>query len=148
MKVIFMADVKGIGKKGEVKEVAEGYARNFLFPKGFAVEANKGNVSKLEQQKDNEQKKQQKELQEAKALASKLDATTVVIKAKAGEGGRLYGAVTSKQIADELKKQQITIDKRKIGLDDAIRTLGTTKIEVKIYPKVVGTLTVQVIEEK
>lgn len=147
MKVIFMADVKGIGKKGEVKEVAEGYARNFLLPKGFAVEANKGNVSKLEQQKDSEQKKQQRELEEAKALAKKIDATNLVIKAKAGEGGRLYGAVTSKQIADELKKLQITIDKRKIALDDAIRTLGTTKIEVKIYPKVVGTLTVQVIEE-
>ncbi|OEF97338.1 50S ribosomal protein L9 [Desulfuribacillus alkaliarsenatis] len=147
MKVIFLADVKGKGKKGEVKEVAEGYARNFLFPKNLAVEANKANVSQLEQQKDSEKKKQQRELEEAKQLAKKIDEVSIVIKTKAGEGGRLYGAVTTKHIADELKKQNLKIDKRKINLADAIRTLGTTKVEVKVYPKVTGTLTVQVIEE-
>ncbi len=147
MKVIFLADVKGKGKKGEVKEVAEGYARNFLLPKGFAVEANTGNVKQLELHKEGEKKKLQKELEEAQTLAKAIDQTTVVIKTKAGEGGRLYGAVTSKQIADELKKQKITIDKRKIDLDDAIRTLGTTKVNIKIYPKINATLTVQVIEE-
>ncbi|OEH86510.1 50S ribosomal protein L9 [Desulfuribacillus stibiiarsenatis] len=147
MKVIFLADVKGIGKKGEVKEVAEGYARNFLLPKGHAVEANTGAVKQLEQKKESEQKKQQKELEEAKLLAKKIDETTVIIKAKSGEGGRLYGAITSKNIADELKKQNIVIDKRKIDLDDAIRTLGVTKVEVKVYPKVTGKLTVQITEE-
>ena len=147
MKVIFLADVKGKGKKGEVKEVAEGYARNFLLPKGLATEASKGNVNQLEQKKEGEQKKLQRELEEAKQLAAKIDSVSVVIKTKAGEGGRLYGAVTSKQIAEELKKQGIDIDKRKIALEDAIRTLGTTKIEVKVYPKVQGTLTVQVVEE-
>lgn len=147
MKVIFLVDVKGKGTKGEVKEVAEGYARNFLLPKGFAVEANTGNVKQLELHKQGEEKKLQKELEEAKALAKAIEQTTIVIKTKAGEGGRLYGAVTSKQIADELKKRNIAIDKRKIDLDDAIRALGTTKVNVKIYPKINATLTVQVVEE-
>jgi len=148
MKVIFLEDVKGRGKKGEIKEVAEGYARNFLLPKGLVIEANKGNVKQLEVQKDSEQKKLAKELAEAKELADKINQATVTIRTKAGEAGRLFGAVTTKHIADELKKQKLDIDKRKINLSDPIRTLGTTKVEIKLYPKVIGTLTVQVIEEK
>lgn len=147
MKVIFQQDVKGQGKKGQVKEVSEGYARNFLFPKGLAVEASTGNVKAVEQQKASEGKKKEKEREEAKALADKLSAMTVTLKAKAGEGGRLFGAITSKQIAEALEKQKVSIDKRKIELDEPIRTLGVTKVSVKLYPEVHGELSVQVIEE-
>lgn len=100
MKVIFLKDVKGQGKKGEVKNVSDGYARNYLIPRGLAVEATEGNLKTLEAQKRSEAKRKAQELAEAKALAEKLEKTTVTIAAKAGEGGRLFGAVTSKQIAE------------------------------------------------
>jgi large subunit ribosomal protein L9 len=147
MKVIFLQDVKGQGKKGEIKEVSEGYARNFLLPKGVVQLATDGVKKSLDLQAASAQKKKDQEKEQFKALAAKLSEMTVVIKAKAGDGGRLFGAITSKQIAEALEAQKITIDKRKIELDDPIRVLGVTKVTVKLYPDVKGTLNVQVVEE-
>jgi len=147
MKVIFLKDVKGKGKKGEVKNVADGYAHNFLLKQGLAVEANLSNVSSLNAQKKKEEKLAAEELAEAKQLKAKIDEITVELTAKSGEGGRLFGSITSKQIAEELqKKYSIKIDKRKIELEDAIRTLGVTKVPVKLYPEVTATLNVHVKE--
>ncbi|MBW8350351.1 50S ribosomal protein L9 [Bacillus sp. IITD106] len=148
MKVIFLKDVKGKGKKGEVKNVADGYAHNFLIKQGLAVEATPGNMKNLDNQKKKEEKQAREELAEAKKLKETLEKLTVELKAKSGEGGRLFGSITSKQIADELKKSHnIKIDKRKIGLEDAIRTLGVTKVPVKLHHEVVATVDVHVKEE-
>jgi large subunit ribosomal protein L9 len=147
MKVIFLKDVKGKGKKGEVKNVADGYAHNFLLKQGLAVEANPSNVSSLNAQKKKEEKLAAEELAEAKQLKAKIDEITVELTAKSGEGGRLFGSITSKQIAEELqKKHSIKVDKRKIELEDAIRSLGVTKVPVKLYPDVTATLNVHVKE--
>ena len=149
MKVIFLKDVKGKGKKGEIKNVADGYAHNFLIKQGLAVEANSANVSTLDAQKKKQEKEAAEELAEAKKLKETLDKITVELTAKAGEGGRLFGSITSKQIAEELqKKHGIKIDKRKMELDDAIRTLGHTKVPVKLHHDVTATLTVHVKEGK
>jgi large subunit ribosomal protein L9 len=149
MKVIFLKDVKGKGKKGEVKNVADGYAHNFLIKQGLAIEANNANVSSLDAQKKKEEKLAAQELAEAKKLKEVLDKITVELKAKAGEGGRLFGSITTKQVAEELqKKHGIKIDKRKMELEDAIRTLGHTKVPVKLYHDVTATLTVSVTEVK
>jgi large subunit ribosomal protein L9 len=147
MKVIFLQDVKGQGKKGEIKEVSEGYARNFLLPKGVVQIATEGAKKSLDQITASAAKKKEQEKDEFKALAAKLAEMTIVIKAKAGEGGRLFGAITSKQIAEALEGQKVKIDKRKIELDEPIRVLGVTKVTVKLYPDVKGTLNVQVVEE-
>jgi len=147
MKVIFLQDVKGQGKKGEVKDVSEGYARNFLLPRGLAKEASQGNLKTLEVQKQSEERRKQQEKQVSEALGKKLDAMTVVIRAKAGEGGRLFGAITSKQVSEALAKEGIEVDKRKIELDEPIRTLGVTKVPIKLHPQVRATLSVQVTEE-
>ena len=147
MKVIFLKDVKGKGKKGEVKNVADGYAHNFLLKQGLAVEANPSNVSSLNAQKKKEEKLAAEELAEAKQLKAKINKITVELTAKSGEGGRLFGSITSKQIAEELqKKHSIKVDKRKIELEDAIRSLGVTKVPVKLYPDVTATLNVHVKE--
>jgi large subunit ribosomal protein L9 len=149
MKVIFLKDVKGKGKKGEVKNVADGYAHNFLLKTGLAKEANSANISTLDAQKKKEEKAAAEELAEAKKLKEDLDKITVELKAKAGEGGRLFGSITTKQVAEELqKKHGIKIDKRKMELADAIRTLGHTKVPVKLHHEVVATLTVSVTEVK
>lgn len=147
MKVIFLKDVKGKGKKGEVKNVADGYAHNFLLKQGLAVEANSSAVSTLNAQKKKEEKQAIEELNKAKELKEKLEKVTVELHAKSGEGGRLFGSITSKQIADELnKKHQIKIDKRKIELNDAIRSLGVTKVPVKLHHEVSAILNVHVKE--
>ena len=147
MKVIFLKDVKGKGKKGEVKNVADGYAHNFLIKQGLAIEANNTNISTLEGQKKKEDKRAAEELAEAKKLGEQLEKLTVELSAKAGEGGRLFGSITTKQIAEELqKKHGIKIDKRKMELPDAIRSLGHTKVPVKLHHEVLATLTVHVKE--
>lgn len=147
MKVIFLKDVKGQGKKGEIKNVADGYANNYLLKRGLAVEATPANLSKLQAQKKREEKEAAQELANAKAMKEKLEKVTVEIFAKAGEGGRLFGSVTSKQIADTLlKEHNIKLDKRKIELPEPIRSLGYTKVPVKLHPEVNGTLTVHVKE--
>jgi large subunit ribosomal protein L9 len=148
MKVVFLQDVKGQGKKGEIKEVSEGYAHNFLIAKGLASAATKGTVNQLDNQKKAEQRKKDQEKADAEALGAKLAEMTIQIKAKAGEGGRLFGAITNKQVAEALEKQSIKIDKRKLVLEDPIRTLGVTKIPVKLHPQVTASLNVQVMEEK
>ncbi|MFF2911522.1 MULTISPECIES: 50S ribosomal protein L9 [Bacillales] len=148
MKVIFLKDVKGQGKKGQVKEVSEGYATNFLLPRGLVRPATDGNVKVLENQAAAEQRRKDNEKEEAQNLGKKLDELTLTMKAKAGEGGRLFGAITSKQIAEALASANgITIDKRKIELGEPIRHLGVTQVSVKLHTEVKATLKVQVTEE-
>ncbi|EPY08528.1 50S ribosomal protein L9 [Paenibacillus sp. E194] len=147
MKVILLQDVKGQGKKGQVKEVSEGYAQNFLIKQGLARPATDGNLKTLDQQKKSEDKRKEQEKIDAEMLAAKLSETTVELKAKAGEGGRLFGAITSKQIAEALAGMKIKIDKRKIELHDPIRTLGYTNVAVKLHPEVKATMKVHVTEE-
>lgn len=147
MKVIFLKDVKGQGKKGEIKEVSEGYAQNFLLPKGLVRLATDGNVKTLENQTAAELKRKEQEKQDAINLGKKLEELTVTLKAKSGEGGRLFGAITSKQVAEALGKTGVKIDKRKIEMQDPIRTLGVTQVPVKLHPEVKATLKVQVTEE-
>lgn len=147
MKVIFLKDVKGQGKKGEIKEVSEGYAQNFLIPRGLVRPATDGNVKTLENQTAAEAKRKEREKEEAVELGKKLEEMTVTLKAKAGEGGRLFGAITSKQVAEALEKAGVKIDKRKIEMHDPIRSLGVTQVPVKLHPEVKSTVKVQVTEE-
>lgn len=147
MKVIFLEDVKGKGKKGEAKNVSEGYARNYLLPNNLAVEATSGNMKNLEAQEKSKQKKTEEELDKAKAYKEELEALTVEIKAKSGEGGRLFGAISTKQIAETLAKMKKKVDKRKILLDQPIRALGYTNVPIKIHPEVIATVKVHVVEE-
>ncbi|CCJ34047.1 MULTISPECIES: 50S ribosomal protein L9 [Caloramator] len=145
MKVILNADVKGVGKKGDVINVSDGYARNFLFPRKLAIEANESNLKVLEAQKAKEEQKRQEELQRARELAKKLSEITVEVSVKAGENGKLFGSITSKDISDALKKQHgIEIDKKKIELDEAIKVAGVYNIEVKVYPEVTAKLKVSI----
>ena len=148
MKVVFLKDVKGKGKKGEIKNVADGYAHNFLIKNGYAAEANAQALSQLEGQKKLEEKNAAAELAEAKQLKETVEALTVELKAKSGEGGRLFGSVSTKQIADALQKVHgIKIDKRKMTLNDGIRALGFTNVPVKLHHEVTATLKVHVTEE-
>lgn len=148
MKVIFLQDVKGKGKKGDVKNVADGYAQNFLIKKGYAKEANSSAISELKGQQKKEAKLAAEELAEAEALKEKLENLTIHLKAKSGENGRLFGSITSKQIAQELQKTEgIKVDKRKIDLPEAIRSLGHTKVGIKLHNQVSATLDVHVTEE-
>lgn len=145
MLVILNKDVKGTGKAGEVVKVNDGYARNALLPKGLATEATNENIKRLEKQKKLEAEKKAEEKAAAKDLAAKLEDVKIVIKTKSGEGGKLFGSITSKDIADEAKKQTgFEIDKKKIQLKNPIKNIGTFDITVKLYPEVVGTLTVVV----
>lgn len=147
MKVIFLQDVKGQGKKGEVKDVSEGYANNFLFPRKMAAPASEGAMKVLEQQKKAEDKRKAQEKADAEALGRKLAETTVTIKAKSGADGRLFGAVSSKQVAEALDKAGLKVDKRKLVMDEPIRTLGFTEVAVKLHPEVTSKIRVQVVEE-
>ncbi|WP_191559842.1 50S ribosomal protein L9 [Metabacillus idriensis] len=149
MKVIFLKDVKGKGKKGEVKNVADGYAHNFLIKQGLAIEANQSAISQLQGQKKKEEKEAAAELSKSQELKEKLESLTVELKAKSGDGGRLFGSITSKQIADELLKSHgYKVDKRKIELPDAIRALGYTNVPVKLHPEVTATVKVHVTEQQ
>ncbi|MGG3925449.1 50S ribosomal protein L9 [Metabacillus fastidiosus] len=148
MKVIFLKDVKGKGKKGEVKNVADGYAHNFLLKQNLAVEATNANMKTLDAQKKKEEVIAAEELEQSKELKGTLEKLTVELTAKSGEGGRLFGSITSKQIADELNKShKIKLDKRKIELPDAIRSLGYTNVPVKLHPEVTATVKVHVKEQ-
>ncbi len=148
MKVIFTKDVKGKGKKGEVKDVSTGYAQNYLLKNNLAVEATPGNMKQLQAKKQKQKEQAQEELEEAKRLKGTVEELTVELSAKSGEGGRLFGSITSKQIADELKKSHdIKVDKRKIELDEPIRSLGYTNVPVKLHNEVTATLKVHVTEQ-
>ncbi len=146
MKVILKADIKGVGKKNELINASDGYARNFLFPKNLAVEANSENISKLQAQKNSEQFKKDTEKEDAKKIAEKLTKITVRVQVKAGENGKIFGGVSAKDISEELEKQhKIKINKKKIVLNETIKTLGVHSVEVKLYENVVGTIKVNVI---
>ncbi|AOV06370.1 50S ribosomal protein L9 [Sporosarcina ureilytica] len=148
MKVIFLKDVKGQGAKGEVKTVPVGYAHNYLLKNKLAIEATPGNLSKLKGQQKRAEKDAAAELAEAKVLKEKVEKITVEMKAKSGEGGRLFGSITTKQIADTLsKKEGIKVDRRRMELPDPIRSLGYTNIPIRLHPDVSATLKVHVIEE-
>lgn len=146
MKVIFEQDVKGQGKKGEIKTVSDGYARNYLLPKGLAVEASKGKLKELKVQQQQASQKKAQEKAQAEKLKAELEEMDFQVPAKAGEKGRLFGAVTSKHISEALAKQQIKVDKKKIQLDEPIRNLGVTPVEIKLYEGVTATLQVHVVE--
>lgn len=137
MKVIFLQDVKGQGKKGEIKEVSDGYARNFLIPKGLAVEATKTRMKEIQEQQEKQRKTQEKEKAEAVKIQQKLNGQSVTIKARTGGGDKLFGAVTAKEIAEAIEKQfKVNIDRKKIELTEPIKHLGEYSIKIKIYPSV------------
>jgi large subunit ribosomal protein L9 len=144
MKVILLADVKGQGKKGEIKNVSEGYARNYLFPRNLAEEATEANLQKLKAEQEAKARKEAEELRAAQELAAKMSDLKVTVRTQAGEGGRLFGAVTTKHIGEALTKLGYNIDKRKIQLHDPIKSLGGHKVQIKLHPEVTATITVYV----
>ena len=136
MKIILLADIKNVGKKGQVVNAADGYARNFLFPRKLAQEATEDNLHIINQKKDNERKKKLAEVEEAQALAEKLKGKEIKLTAKSGDTGRLFGAITNKDMAEAIKKQyDIDIDKKKIVMD-TIKQVGIFEVEVKLYAEV------------
>ena len=148
MKVILKADIKGVGKKDQVINASDGYARNFLFPKDLAVEANNENMSKLKAKQDSNAFKKSQEKDEAEKIAKKIERVTLQIKVKAGENGKIFGGVSAKEIADSLEKQhQIKIDKKKIELKETIKTLGVFNVQVRLYEGVITKIKVNVIKE-
>jgi len=149
MKVLLLADVKGQGKKDQIVEVSDGYARNFLFPKKLAVAADAKVMSEAKSKEESKQFKLKEEKAAAKELADKLSKLTVKITASSGADGRLYGSVTTKDIADALNNQhKIEIDKRKLSLSENIKSYGTYEVEVKVYPEISAKLKVTVSEGK
>lgn len=145
MIVILMKDVKGTGKAGDVVKVSDGYARNMLLPKGIAKEATEGNIRNLEKQKAIAAEKLEEQKAAAKELAVKLEKINVEIKTKGGDTGKLFGSITSKDIADALEKQEnIKIDKKKIELSSPIKQAGTTEVSVKLFPEISAVLKVSV----
>lgn len=144
MKVILLADVKGSGKKGQVLEVNDGYARNFLLKRGLAQEADNASLTALRQKNEAEQFHREQERQAAIALRDQLAARTVSVTVKCGENGRVFGSVTSKEISDRLSAEGLDIDKKKIVLKDPIKQEGVYTLDVKLHPDIVGKLTVRV----
>ena len=146
MKVILTEDVKGVGKKDEIINANDGYARNFLFPKKLAVEANAKNMSLLQGRKDSANFKKEKEMEYAYSLKEKLSKIMLTVKVKAGENGKIFGSITSKEICVELKKQKnIEIDKKKVNLKEPIKELGTFTIDIKLYEGIIGKLKINII---
>ncbi len=145
MEVIFIKDLKGQGKTGEKKNISDGYAKNFLIPKGYAIEATKANLNDLKGKKESEAYKKEQDLKNANLVKENLESLTVKICAKGGENGKLFGSITSKDISDELMKQHsVSIDKKKIVLPEAIKETGTFNLDVKLYPSVTGKIKVVV----
>lgn len=148
MKVILLKDHKELGKAGELVEAKDGFARNFLFPRKVAIEANEENLAEWKKQKAIEEKEEAENKEAALELKKKIEKSKVELKAKAGEGGKLFGAITSKDIATALDKQiGIKIDKKKIELSDNIKTSGLTNVNLKLYPEVNATLKVSVVTQ-
>lgn len=148
MQVILTQDVKGQGKKGQLVNVSDGYARNFLFPRGLAKEASKSNINVLKGKKESLEYKVKTETEEAKAIAEKMKEIQVEIKAKAGDNGKLFGSVTSKDVSEALIHQfHIKLDKKKFVMPDGIKTLGVSEIPVKLYTGVNGVLRVNVVKQ-
>ena len=146
MKVILTQDVKKVGKKGELLEVKDGYARNALFPKGLAVEANAVNLNQRKLEQKSEDKRKQKELDDAQAIANTINDKEVKLTVKVGENGKVFGSVTSKEIAEALQKEYgVKIDKKKIQLKEAIKGLGGQRVSIKLHPSVTATISVLVV---
>lgn len=147
MKIILLQDEKKLGKKGDIIEASEGYARNYILPKKIGVEATPKNMNDLKLQKANNDKIAQEQLDAAKALAAELETKQVVVKIKAGEGGKAFGSVSTKEIAAECKAQHgIEIDKKKIVLPESLKNFGSYEVAIKLHPQVTGKLTVKVTE--
>ena len=147
MKVILLQDVKALGKKGDVVEVSEGYARNMLLKKGMGIEATGKNMNDLKLQKANAEKIARETLEAAQSLVKEMEGKSIKIAVKTGEGGRIFGSVSSKEIAEEIKKQLgYEIDKKKIQIDNPIKALGVTNVSIKLHTKVTAELKVQVVE--
>lgn len=148
MKVILLQDVKSVGKKGDILDANDGYARNFLLPKKMAVPATPDNLNNLKLQKNNQEKVAQEQLEAAQNFAKELESKEIVLAIKAGEGGRTFGSVSSKEIAQAFKDQcGMEIDKKKIQMEEAIKSFGVFEVKVKLHPKVTGTLKVKVKEK-
>lgn len=145
MKVILNQDIKGTGAKGDIINVSDGYARNYLFPRNLAAEATQGALNNIKLKKDAEAHRKAVNEQSAKEIGARLKEMTVEIKARAGEGGKLFGSVTGKEIADALLEQHhIEVDKKKIEVDEAIKTLGLHEVKVKLFAGVSSTLKVHI----
>ncbi len=136
MKVVLLKDVKGTGKKGEIKEVSDGYAKNFLLKNGMAKVANKSTINENSMQKEADAYHKEMEKQQAIALANKLKDIKINLTIKCGENGKTFGSVTSKEIAEQLKKEGYEIDKRKIELSEPLKTIGEYQIQIKLHPEV------------
>lgn len=146
MKVILQADIKGVGKKDEIINASDGYARNYLFPKKLAVEANNENLAKLKAKNDSKAYKKETEKKVAEDVAKKINATTLTMVVKAGENGKIFGGVTAKEIAEALKNEYlIDVDKKKIMLNETIKTLGTFTVEIKLFEGIVAKLKLNVV---
>ena len=147
MKVILLEDVKSLGKKGQIVNVSDGYARNMILPKKLGVEATSKNLNDLKLRKANEEKVAQENLDAAKTFAEELSTKEIILTLKVGEGGRTFGSVSSKEISEAAKKQlNLDIDKKKLQLENPIRNLGVTNVPVRLHPKVTGSLKVWVKE--
>ena len=148
MKVIIKADIKGVGKKDEVINASDGYARNFLFPKNLAVEAHNENMAKLKAKQNSAKFQKDQEREEALKIADKLSKILLKIKVKSGENGKIFGGVSAKEIGQELEKEyKIKVDKKKIDLKETIKTLGMQTVEIKLFEGVIGKLKIDVISE-
>lgn len=148
MKVILLKEVKGLGNEGDLADAKTGYARNYLFPNGLAIEATSKNLKRWEEDNKKKKVKEEESIAEANKLKEKIESIEVLIKAKGGSEGKLFGSVTSQDIAEALGKQHnINIDKRKIDLKDNIKNPGTIKLDIRVYPEIVGKLSVNVVAE-
>ncbi|MDR0958668.1 MAG: 50S ribosomal protein L9 [Clostridiales bacterium] len=146
MKVILLDDIKGVGKKDQIIEAADGYARNFLFPKKLAVEANKVNISTLDKKRRDEEQKRVREFEAAKEFKEKLESVKIQIPVKTGEGGKLFGSVSNKEIAQALNAQfSLSVDKKKINLPEPIKTLGEKTVEIKLHTDVKAMITLNIV---
>ncbi len=145
MKVILLDNIKGVGKKDQIINASDGYARNFLFPKKLAVEANNENLAKLKAQNESKAFKKETEKNEASQIAEKINKITLKITVKAGENGKIFGGVTAKEIAESLKNEyKIEIDKKKVALPETIKNIGTYTVDIKLYEGIVAKLQVKI----
>ena len=148
MKVILLDNIKGVGRKDDIIEANDGYARNFLIPKGKAIEANNANLSKLRAKQSSNEHKLELEKQEAEKIKEKLSDLTLEIKVKVGENGKIFGGVTSKEIAENLKAQKnIDIDKKKIIVKETIKNIGVQVVDIKLFPGIIGKLKIKIMGE-
>lgn len=148
MRVILKQDIRALGKKGDIKEVADGYARNFLLPKGLAIEATPGNLKILSDQKEMTAQKELREREEAQELAGRLNGLVIDFKVKTGEGGRLFGSITGKDLADQIyQKTKIELDKRKLEIEDSIKSVGKYQVKAHLYKGITAEITVNVVPE-